>query len=402
MTNLAPVVGSALLIFAGILIYAASPPPEVAPPPLPKITTESISLPYGNVAALQKLGLLPRYRSTGTTVAPDTNIDWRGTTGERGEIGLLPEQHAAFIAGQANLLDSILETAKTPPPAHISHSHKPNLYWLPYLMTGDTQYVRNMEATYKQHRDWHQSAYDSGFDHKCRSRELAWSLRDLAQLTYLQKLGLTQKTYYIPAFNKTRARYLQTTKTTDVKYQTWNVLEFDRISGWKRYGWSGWMESMVGQVLNQIVAMGFTDWLPIAEWHFLHLLKRSGDKWPFKAVDNDHVKFVRYPVCERAKDWSSILACTEKSDWVNVTAYPPSLQEKSEYQALPNDKLISLSKVGGVTYTYWVRAQYAYGWAALACDNGIPRACIKRDQLHAAIKLRGDRWDHKNSFIGRK
>ena len=231
---------------------------------------------------MQDLGLLPKYELL-HAVNEDKNIDWGHTTGERPEIGLLPEQHAAFVAGQTSLLPSILEAALSPPPKNISHEHKPNLYWLPFLMTGDVQYVRNMEATWKQFKDWRGQPYGSSFDYYDQGRHLAWTLRDLAQLAYLQKLGVTEHDYYIPALEASHDYFINRTKNS--MHKRWNVLGFNYITE-DSFGWTSWMESFVGQALNHVVSLGFKDWKLIAEFQYKNLEKRSGGEWPLKDVDS--------------------------------------------------------------------------------------------------------------------
>lgn len=362
----------------------------------------SVAIPYGDVKALQAMGLLQEY-SHARSVSVDTRIDWGHTSGERGEIGLIPEDHAAFLAGQAELLPNILRVALAPPPPNISHAHKPNLYWLPYLMTGNQVYVDNMEAVDKQHYAWHNRATGKGLDAGDNGRELAWSLRDLSQLAYLQSKGLTTDTHYIGAFEATRDRFSRIASGDGRKvYDTYRVFALQILSTWDQYAWTSWMESFVGQVINNIVLMGFDDWKPMAEWHFQNLIRRSGTEWPFKAVDGDHVHFLKHlKDTNDIHDWPTIRAAADASNWKTVTEYEPLLYNWSEYAGLPDDKLIPLGQLHGHHFTYYQRAQYAYGWAAIAAKVGIVGAGAKRDQIYNAIRDRGDRvWDNKNSFVG--
>lgn len=368
---------------------AARPAPAVATPQAPHSVRQvaAAGLPFGDVTALQDRGLLPRYDFIARTRV-DADINWASTAGERGEIGLLPEDHATFLSGQTDLLQGILEVALRPPPPHISHEHKPNLYWLPYLMTGDVRYVRNMEATWRQFKDWRQKPYDSALDYYDMGRWLAWSLRDLAQLAFLQMLGVTEHRDYLPALNASRDRYLRIV-LTDPMHQRWNVLAFNHVND-RSFGWTSWMESFVGQALAHTVRLGFEDWLPIANFQFQNLLKRSGREWPFKAVDSDHIFFADFanpPLSGKA-----LQAWAATQTWRQITEYTPSLQRNPDYLALPDDRLIPV-KVAGRWYTYVNRAQAAYAWAALAATIGIDGAREKRDQLAAAIRARGDTWE---------
>lgn len=375
------------------VVPAVVPDPVPDPDPIPDPTPDPVppEIPFGDVPALQSMGLLQEYFAT-KTVNVDTNIDWTSTAGERGEIGLIPEDHAAFLAGQTELLPTILEVAKQPPPdGHVAHSHKPNLYWLPYLMTGDPVYVANAEAVYKKHRDWHQEAYDSAFTWKCVGRELAWSLRNLAQLAYLQNLGVTQEQYYIPAFNATRDYYLEVIQREN-RYKNWHVLGFGAWT-WDTHGFTGWTESMVGQALSQVVLMGFEDWRPITQWHYQHLKDRI-NKWAFKALDHNHVFFYKYPQCAEASDYPSMRACMDISTHENTPPYAPN--KVAVYDQYPDDALIPYDATLGNHQPY---ALYAYGWAALAEKAGIDSGLAKR--IKDAINARNDQWgwDINNSYL---
>lgn len=341
------------------------------------------SVPFGDVAELQSIGLLPVYNETSVALSPDLSIVWNGMAGERGEIGLFPAQHAAFIAGQTDLLFSILEVAKKPPASNISHGHKPNLYWLPFLMTGDVQYVRNMEQTWGMFKQWR----PRGLDAWMQGRNLAWTLRDLAQLAWLQEQGFTESDVYISTLSEAREFYLS--KQENNFHDTWRVLGFNWVDS-TSLGWTSWMESFVGQSLAHTVRLGH-DWKPIAEWHFQHLVRRSGSEWPFKAIDADHVFFRWF--CGDQK----LTTCAYALTWQDVTPYQPTHTGTEDYNAYPDDQLLPY-KLNGHRFTFANRAQYAYGWAALAASVGIEGAHEKAQQLKAAIDGRGDTFEIKNNF----
>ena len=61
---------------------------------------------------------------------------------------------------------------------------------LPHLITGDTKYVAPMECQYKIYSKWRQVTPESGIKAVDRG-DMAWQLRNLAQLAYIQKLGGT-------------------------------------------------------------------------------------------------------------------------------------------------------------------------------------------------------------------
>ncbi|SFG23621.1 hypothetical protein [Neptunomonas qingdaonensis] len=372
--------------------------------------TPPTEIPYGDLAALKLMKLLPEFDISTYTRNVNTSIDWSGNTGERPEIGLFPDDHAAFIAGVDVNIELINATADQAMPSTFSFGHFPNLYWLPYLMTGDAKYIAHMEDQYirvtskmgvpvNEFANW----YESG-------RYFAWSLRNLAQLAYLQQKGLTTQTYYIDALNFTKT-YLtnKALNNSDPAYDTWRVLKFNSTT-YKSVGFTGWQESMMGIVINYVAQLGFTDWLPICKWHFVQLQRRI-DYWGWKAVDADHLWFY-----ERASElgqsaeitnygtaraWAAKAGETVKDSWERVTPYPLSKMNVQAYIDWPEGKLLTVNgTVGGQTFTYANRAQYAAHWAAMAARNGIDGADIIADALHEKINDRGDVWDYKNNPSG--
>lgn len=383
--------GDYTVIVSGVVVgkftikpNCVAPDPDPTPDPTPAEPPTTTGIPFGDVAALQAIGLLPVYSETTTNIGPDTSIVWNGTAGERDEIGLMPAQHAAFVAGQVDLLPSIVAVAKQPPASNISHGHKPNLYWLPFLMTGDVQYVRNMEQTYTLFRQWRSRGL---VDSWMQGRNLAWTLRDLAQLAWLEENGFTEKTGYAADLEAARLEYI--TRQDHRFYDMWRVLGFNWVDS-TSLGWTSWMESFVGQSLAHTTRL-HSEWKPIAEWHFQHLVRRSGSEWPLKAVDADHVFFRWF--CEG----KPLNACSYDLQWNQVTPYQPTHTGTEDYTAYPDDQLLPY-KLNGHRFTFANRAQYAYGWAVGAASIGITGAREKALQLKAAITERGDDFEIKNNF----
>lgn len=358
------------------------------------------ALPLGNVRLLQKIGLLPEYGLANHVVNPDFDIAWHGGAGERDEIGLFPEQHAAFIAGQTDLKDSILQVALAPPPDIMDYAHHPNEFWLPFLLTGDKTYVANLEKVYKQYKNWRKQSPDS-YIHYLEGREGAWNLRDLVQLAYLQGKGLTTETYYIDALNATRDRWLGFINNPDKPIRnTFNLLDF-RIGSAIAYGWTGWMESMLGEAVNYTALITKdTKWKEIAAFHFKHLLKSTGEKWPLKAIGYDHILFSTYMPEEDRNNWPKVDAFSKTTDWTIIQPYHPQVMA-GDYASLPDDDIPPLSaKAWSYPLTYTNRAQDAYAWAALACKNGIDNSCSKAKQIYEKITNRGDVWGYKYGVLG--
>lgn len=362
----------------------------------------SPALPFGNVGALQALGLLPVFDNTGRKISADTDIKWSGEGGERGEIGLFPEDHAAFLAGNSDLLPGILQSADQAPPASFSFGHAPNLYWLPYLMTGDKKYLGHMENYYRKFCDKMSKPYDNWVGWQQSGRYLAWTLRQLVQLAYLEKKGLTKNTYYLTALSNAKKYYLNNVIAASNEkpyYEVWRVLAFNSVT-YKSFGWTGWMESMVGQTLNYTVRLGFNDWLPIAQWQFEHLNRRV-NLWSVKAVDNDHVFFYDRAKKGEITDYKSAKLWATTHGWEEVAEYSTSIMNKPTYKKWDKGTLFTAdAKVDGRFFTYRNRAQYAYAWAALAAQNDIEGAAEIANLLREKIDERGDRWDYKNYQSG--
>lgn len=372
----------------------------------------SAGIPYGDLSALKSMKLLPSFDMSTYIRGVDTNINWSGDTGERSEIGLFPDDHAAFIAGQPGIdINLITSTADQAMPSSFSLGHIPNLYWLPYLMTGDAKYISHMEGQYvrmtakmgvpvNEFANW----YESG-------RYFAWSLRNLAQLAYLQKKGLTTQKYYIDALNFTKT-YLTNNalnNTSEKAYDTWRVLKFNAVT-YDTVGFTGWMESMMGIVVNYVVQLGFTDWLPLAEWHFVQLERRV-QYWGWKGVDADHCFFYerasglgesdQITDYNSARAWSAKIGETIQQSWERVTPYSADMMIKNTYANYPEGQLFTAdTTVDGSWYTYHSRAQYAYHWAAMAARNGVAGAAEIADSLHEKLIDRGDVIDYKNNASG--
>lgn len=368
-------------------VMQPEPTPEPEPTPAPGIPD--------SIAAAQAAGLLPYYRSLGYTVSPDTNIDWTSTAGERGEIGYLPEQHAAYLAGQVDLEASILDASRQPLPDSIAFSHMPNLHWLPFLLTGDRAFVAQMEEIQLRHMARLNRPLGSSLGAWIFGRELAWGLRHLAQLAWCQDHGITERDYYRSTLDATRDMFLGVMDKP--MNELWRVLSFNPVY-WKSYGWTGWMEAFIGMVLCRIVHMGFTDWLPIAKWHYEQLERRSGGVWSLKDADTDHMQFSAFAEDTTGWDWPEIRDFAERLDWGDVTPYTADRMADPGYINHPSDEVIFEVSPSGKRFTYPNRTQGLHQWAvsAIGIDD---RAPAKEAQLFESIQRRGDRWAYRHAFV---
>ena len=108
----------------------------------------------------------------------------------------------------------------------------------------------------------------------------------------------------------------------------------------------------------------------------------------------DHIFFQHF---NKALSGKPLIAWAKTQTWQTITAYSPWMVKKQGYIDHPDNELLPADKqIEGNFFTYHQRAQYAYGWAVLACRNGIDGACDKAKELKEAITKRGDSWDIKN------
>lgn len=373
------------------------PDPEPDPVPDPEPEPPTGDIPFGDVKALQTLGLLPVYRDVGKPVSVDRTIAWTGQGGERGEIGHLPEDHSAFVAGHTDLLPGILDVAKQVPPDSRDHAHHPNLYWLPFLMTGDVRYIRHMERGHSLHMQWRNRPLGGSFGNKVSGRELAWNLRDLFQLAWAESQGYTEQTIYISALEANRQDLADAIGNGRPENKTFHILRMNYVY-WASYGFSCWMEAFLGMELCNGVRMGFSEWESIAKWHYEHLELRLAN-WGFKGADADHIFFEKYDDGE-ATDWASVYEFAAKQDWDSITPYSAAAMADPDYAALPFDELVFLgNSAAGRRYTYQNRTHGLHQWATMAV--GIDdRAQATADALYHKISERGDIMDYRHAFAG--
>lgn len=372
------------------------PPPETEPEPAPEPVPPSDPAPIpGSIADAIRDGLLPRYRNLGYEVEPDLDTNWTSMAGERGEIGYVPEQHAAYLAGQSDLEASILEAASQPLPDSIAYSHMPNLHWLPFLLTGDRAFVEKMEFIQAGAMAYRRRSPGSSLGTKIFGRELAWVLRNLAQLAWLQEQGHTTATWYADTLEATRLDFVD--RMSDPLHDRWRVLNFNTVY-WASYGWTGWMEAFLGMVLGRMVSMGFEDWRPIAEWHFGGLQKRV-EHWGIKGASVSHFSFKGHAehqgVDMTGWNWPEIKTYAETLGWDQALPYGPEKSLHPDYLAHPADDVVFLMRLDGTRYSYSNREHGLFQWAA-SVDT--PEARELAQRLYDAIERRGDSWDYRHAF----
>lgn len=376
---------------------------------------QSSDIPYGDIDALIAQGWIPAYRDTGKSYhavevdALDRNFS--GSAGERNEIGLVPEEYAAYIATRdPRYRDHTLRLADLVPREDwrdkevmtkaiwrggkwsIDYAHTPAYWYSALLETGDPWYAFPAEQIYRWHHLWlhgqsedaPEAFYATPMEHSYNGRGYAWMMRNLARLARLQTLGLTRYSYYQDAMQANLDYMLANrVKNPDSLNQEWRVIGWNKglLKQNGHHSFTGWMESMIGQALGHIVQLGFKDWMPVAEWH-LEQLARKIEYWGMKGIDHDH-----YYVEERVP-----------YTYAGRNPYPETEMTEAFLKA-PKDKLVdtNMRRADGGRYTYANRAQYAYGWAAIQSQAGVPGARELAEQIDAAITARGDVRDYKNT-----
>ncbi|MFV0276756.1 MAG: hypothetical protein ACK5HY_06170, partial [Parahaliea sp.] len=322
---------------------------------------------------------IPNYYSTATRL-PDREYYKVGSDLRGDEIGLFPAWDARAIATgdfslALGLADATLshynwdapETLfwapwATPPGQGFSASHYPNLFFLPYLLTGDTKYIYPQEQLWRGFQSYSQRAPQQGIRPQS-GRSLAWNLRTLAQLAWLQQRGLTREHYYLEALENTRQFLL-----AEMKRPHNAALHVLGIKINTNDEYTAWFESYIGQVVNYVCLLGFTEWKSIATWHFEHLRLRSGVKWPLLYSSGDHVK--------------------AGLSWEQTRPYNDQRMTLIADASLVRDQLPP-EQITGVRITYRIRDWNARAWAAMAAANNIPGALEVYRKLDAAIKQRG-------------
>jgi len=128
----------------------------------------------------------------------------------------------------------------------LDYAHITNLYWLPWLMTGDSVYVRNLEKIHRDFMSWRKRDLGSSFGTKVSGRQLAWNLRDLSQLVIMQREGVTEYDTYEPSF-ASQCRYMTSRALPDKRkaHDTFRVFTFSFVT-FQSYGFVGWKRRWSG------------------------------------------------------------------------------------------------------------------------------------------------------------
>jgi hypothetical protein len=268
--------------------------------------------------------------------APDYSImgfssitTYMGTTGERGDIGVLPEHYAAYLAtGDDSMKKSMMAWAESagsfpwhirdpktwaplnwntypkaftysdqslssprltlsvPGPLKIDRgqqvaidmAHEPALSFVPFMLTGDLYHLEELQfmAAYLTHfYPVHAGMFDW-----VQTRGWAWSLRTIIDVMSAtpDKIagGLLPKTYWKQYLDRNLADVLQEhVHAKDVKNAVFS-------SGTDRRRTAFWQEDYLVNVLGVAVYRGFQVWRPVFEWKIRSNIARANGTsgWP--------------------------------------------------------------------------------------------------------------------------
>lgn len=296
---------------------------QSAPRPVVKTAAELIAAklvpPYSAIATVKRPAAAPPYDVMGLSdITP-----YMPMTGERQDIGLMPERSAAFLAtGDEDLRHSVfawaeasgsvpwhMRDAKTHAPLSydlhpdasnyydqraagttptlymlptkkvtIDAAHQPELAYLPFLLTGDPYYLEELQfATTHALGNY---PHHGGIIRHDQTREFAWTLRSLFFVVRATPGDappwLLSKSYWEDKLSRN---------------QRWVTSNYVNKSGPKTATFSSgvdplrmpfWQEDYLAAVLELGVWMGYADWAPVAAWKIKSTIARTDGTsgWP--------------------------------------------------------------------------------------------------------------------------
>jgi hypothetical protein len=304
--------------------------------------------PFAPIATRPSVAAAKPYAIMGTS----SITTYMPTTGERDDIGLMPEAYAEYLAtGDSEALQSVLAWAEASgtfpwhlrdpatgapisydkypdattyddqsksggpvlhmlvaPGITIDASHAPQLTYLPFLLTGDPYYLEELEfavtyslGDYPGH---------GGIIRHDQTREYAWTLRSLL---YLIKAlpdrvpaSLLPKSYWQDKLARNLAWIMSnyvnnpSPKTAVLR----SGVDAERIPFWQ--------EDYLATVLGVGVWMGFEEWRPVFAWKIGSTIARSNGTsgWPRTSPTLYYAKF-RRPDGSEVTSWSDLAALND-------------------------------------------------------------------------------------------
>jgi hypothetical protein len=351
------------------------------------------------------------------------------STGERDEIGLVTEQQAEYLRGDATP-DSMIaqaEASGTMPwhyrnedggaifdfkshpqatmyypanipacstPITLDPAHEPDLCYVPFLLTGDPYYLEEMQfaATHNVLAALPQSrgSYCIGF----AVRAHAWALRTLAHCArvtpddapswvqsraYWQEwldgnrdwmlsryVNPTAPPYDVPPFAV--LHYMMDTENAPAS----STMPQGTVS-------VQWMEDYEAAVLGHVVQLGYADWLPILEWKLVNTLARTNGTSGWARAKPAPYNVALRPDADAAyvQGWQEC--------WDLNVQMQPAIAEFDDPDTIP----------AGDSLTY---ASYTLSALALAATLGVEGAAEAHAWLRGQIENNSD----DNTYIDRK
>jgi hypothetical protein len=290
--------------------------PAAAPAPHPPKAPVRSAAPSSGYTIMGLAGLMP----------------YMPTTGERNDIGPVTEiQGRWLITGSEDALHQLLAQAeasgtvpwhardeKTGGPLDIERypkagwygreqddpfipllgsdatpdgAHQPALTYLPYLLTGDPYYLEALQFQMTWCLGQNPPPVRSGADGIMRhdqSREYAWTLRDLIQLTKLMPRSapswLLPQAYWERRLDNNRRWFEETfVRGPNPLFSVFRVATSfggSRDDGPLKIGtyYAPWEEDMLAFILGWAVLMGFESWRPIFSWKIGSTIARTNGK----------------------------------------------------------------------------------------------------------------------------
>ena len=228
-----------------------------------------------------------------------------GAGGEAAHIGLVTEYIAAHIAGDDDILPTVIGQADfdypwtnpATPPYNPAGSHLAHWYWYPYLLTGDEKYLNKL----REQVDWSISE-SRGYIFDTQPRGMAWRLVSLAELASVDAS-------YKPILELTRQNLPETRPLPNVTH----TLHRDELGFMGGFGETSlnfenpnqvlvniWQESFILQALAHTVLLGHEEWRPILVKQ-MGFFKKLFEREPWRTI-----LYQNLVVWEKGQDLSTL------------------------------------------------------------------------------------------------
>ncbi len=313
---------------------------------------------FGGLAYHDPTALKPTIPSESHPTAGLTSA--MSTTGDRADIGLITGWQAALLSGDLRYRDAVIRQGSGEVAGKLrwSAEHAYPLYWVPYLLTGEEQYLDRMRDAWKKYQVEYRRRNWDGPIEALTEREFAWQLRNLARLAKADET-------YRPILEQTRRsvikRYIQAGRPGRRVLHNVGPERRDRWANPERLGIATWQQAFVTQALAHVVLLGFEEWRPILEHNFR--LWRQFVERKMKHIDSGDIYY-----------WSKKHG--------NLGTWDEIIDEIEKNETLrdhPDDRLIR----GGVRH---IRAEQVLNATAMAAIAGVEGARDVYASLRAAIE----------------